>query len=90
MEYRYPRLRGRIREILVTQGRLAERLGISQTSLTNKLTGRTEFNRDEIIRIVDLLNIPKSEVYDYFFAGQIEKSQGKGGPKCPSRSIGTL
>ena len=65
--YDYSKLKGRLREMNMTQGILASIIGISDTSLNYKLNNVTFFKQNEIIDIVKALNIPCNEISDYFF-----------------------
>ena len=61
------KLRGRIREYYETQGAFAKALNMSPATLSKKLMGKTEWNRQEIEEVCTLLNIPINEIYAYFF-----------------------
>lgn len=65
--YDYSKLKGRLREMNMTQSILASIIGISDTSLNFKLNNVTFFRQNEIIDIVKALNIPYNEISDYFF-----------------------
>ena len=62
------KLRGRITEIYKHQKYFAEALGITDSSLSNKLANKRNMKRDEIEKWCDLLKIPKDKISDYFFA----------------------
>ncbi len=64
---KYPKLSGKITEVYGTQKLFAEALGISETSLTAKLKGRSPWKQSEIASGCNLLNIPKEDVMLYFF-----------------------
>ena len=64
--FKYGRLLDRIKELYPNREKFAKALGISSTSLSKKLNG-LEFKQGEIFRMVELLNIPESEIADYFF-----------------------
>lgn len=51
------KLKGKIVEAGMTQGELAKTIGISQNTLTRKLTGRRDFTVGEVVRICDALHI---------------------------------
>lgn len=51
------KLRGKIAEAGYTQGELAKKIGISQNTLTRKLTGKRDFTVGEIDRICSALDI---------------------------------
>lgn len=63
----YPKLRGRIREKFGTQEAFAEAMGKNATTVSNKLSGKTEWTRQEIETVCDLLDIPLAEAHNYFF-----------------------
>lgn len=67
MPYTYNRLRGRIIEKFESQEKFADRLGISSTSLSKKMTGKTGFSQKDIILWSDLLGIEKKDYSLYFF-----------------------
>ena len=64
----YPKLRGAIREKFGTQEAFAKALAMSETTLSSRLTGKTEWTRQEIEDTCRLLNIPIAEAHAYFFA----------------------
>lgn len=63
----YPKLRGAIREKFGTQEAFAKALGLSDTTMSSKLTGKTEWKRQEIEDACRLLEIPIAEAHAYFF-----------------------
>lgn len=67
MAFDYNRLRGRIVEKFGTQIIFARKLGVSQRTLSLKLNNKVYFSQDEITKCSDLLEIPSSEIQDYFF-----------------------
>lgn len=68
MMFNYAKLRGRIKEIFDTETTFAKNLGISQTSLSQKLNNKVEFTQKEIEKAIELLHIPKEEIPMYFFS----------------------
>ncbi|MDT2815996.1 DUF739 family protein [Vagococcus carniphilus] len=71
----YRMLRGRIRSVIGTERELAKEIGISKTSMSNKLNNQSFFNPVEILKIKDLLDIPDKEVSIYFFNQKIRKTE---------------
>lgn len=71
MEFDYSKLLGAMRENGVTQSDLANRIGISETSLRDKLKNRSEFRTKEMYRVKLLLKLPNYE--DYFFTPILTK-----------------
>ena len=74
MIYDFSKLRGRIKEKLKYESIFAEKLGISQASLSAKLNGKTDFTSTEILRACeeDVLDIDISEIGEYFFTRKLE------------------
>ena len=64
----YSKLRGAIREKFGTQEAFAKAMGKSLTTISAKLTGKTEWDRQEIEDACKLLDIPLTEAHAYFFA----------------------
>lgn len=65
--YNYNKLLGKIKEVYGTQDEFAKKLGISRTTLSQRLNGKLEFSQSEISNSLILLKIPFSEVEEYFF-----------------------
>lgn len=63
----YSKLRGKIREVFQRQDLFAVAMGMNPTSLSFKLTNKTEWTRSEIEKACELLHIPISEAPVYFF-----------------------
>lgn len=68
MKFNHSKLLGRIKECGFTQERLAEAIGITKTTLSAKLNNQFYFTAKEIYAICEVLNIPVSEIGEYFFA----------------------
>lgn len=68
MKFNHSKLLGRIREYGFTQEQLAEAIGISKNTLSAKLNNQFYFTAKEIYAICEVLNIPTSEIGEYFFA----------------------
>jgi len=67
----YSKLKGRIIEKLGSQKVFAEKLGISDATMTSKLTGKTYFSQDEIMKAIDVLSIEPGTTTDYFFTARV-------------------
>ena len=65
------KLRGRIVEKFGSLSNFANKVGLTPTSVSNKLNGHTDFTRMEIIKWCDLLKIDSSEVEAYFFTQKV-------------------
>lgn len=67
MGFKYRKLRGRIIEKYGTIGAFSKVVGISINSMSKKLTGKTQISQTDIVLWCELLDIPLSEVPEYFF-----------------------
>ena len=45
----------------------AKDLGINSTTLKSKLTGRTDWKREEMMKAAELLDLTSEEILHYFF-----------------------
>lgn len=69
----YSKLKGKIKEVFDIQSNYAKALGLSETSVTNKLNNITNFTQTEIYETSKLLSISKEEIGLYFFTEKVEK-----------------
>lgn len=67
MAYNYDKLKGRIVEKFGSQVAFAKALGISEKTISNKLSGKRYFTQLEISRSVSLLGLRPKDVDTYFF-----------------------
>lgn len=74
-EFDYSKLKGRIVEKCDTQNNFSIKLGMSPQVLNKRLQNEVQFNSSEILRIAEILEIPKEDITDYFFTEKVEKSQ---------------
>ena len=72
--YDYSKLRGRIEEIYGPQYKFAEAMGLSDRSMSLKMTGKLEFKQKEIDLACQLLHINKAEIAVYFFKKNVQKN----------------
>ena len=70
-EFDYSKLKGRIKEVLGTQEVYAEKIGLSRTSLSLRLSGKLEFTEREISKSCDVLEFEPSEIPAYFFTIEV-------------------
>lgn len=71
-EFDYSKLKGRIKEVLGTQEVYAEKIGLSRTSLSLRLSGKLEFTQQEIRKSCDVLEFEPSEIPAYFYNWSLE------------------
>lgn len=62
----YPELCGKIREKFRTQGAFATEIGMNPTTLSNKLSGKSQWTFDEVARACCALGIPMSYAPNFF------------------------
>lgn len=72
ISFNYSKLRGKIKEVFNTQAAFAKEMGMSRTSLSEKLNNKVEFTQKEIERAIELLHIPPEEITLYFFTPQVQ------------------
>lgn len=80
MEYlvlNYDKLKGKIKEVLGTQSKLAEELDLDETTISNKLNSNTFFTQKEILKICSILNIAKEKIPEYFFREKVRENEQK-------------
>ena len=65
--YNYSKLLGRIKELDLTQARLAAAIGINKGTLSAKLNGKYQFTAEEMDKISMVLDFPCTEISAYFF-----------------------
>lgn len=63
----YRKLQGRIKEVYGTQKNFIKAMGMSYTALSFRLNGKAEWKASEIAKACELLHIPLTEAYLYFF-----------------------
>ena len=68
MPYNYSKLLGRIVEKTGTQSNFADRMGLSERSVSLKLNGKVGWKQNEIVKACEVLDIHESEIPVYFFA----------------------
>ena len=64
---RFPKLRGKIREVYGTQSNFARAMGKDPATISAKLTEKVDWTGKEITLACSLLGIPPTEVSKYFF-----------------------
>ena len=74
MKFNYSKLLGRMKEYGYTQERLAQALGISVGTMSQKLNNKAYFYHPEMQKMCELLNITGEDVYTIFFTPEVEKN----------------
>lgn len=68
MPYNYNKLLGKIVERVGTQAAFAEKMGLSERSISLKLNGKVAWKQTEIAKACEVLGIRLNEIDKYFFA----------------------
>lgn len=75
MIYDYSKLIGRIAELGMTRNGFADAIGISRTSLYQKLRSVSEFTQREIQSAVTVLKLCYEDIPAYFFTLKVQKAK---------------
>lgn len=67
MYQQFHKLRVRFAEMEMNQGEVADRAGISRSTMTSRMKGYHPWTSAEIIRVAAVLDIPKNELGAFFF-----------------------
>ena len=69
----YTLLRGAVRKKYGTLKDFSKTLGITQTALGLKLSGKQSFTFKQIVKMVELLELTTNDIGDYFFTKEVRK-----------------
>lgn len=67
MSYNYGKLDGKITEHFGSRYAFAEAMGLSETTLSKKMSSKVQWKQDEMSKACALLKIPIKEMHFYFF-----------------------
>lgn len=67
MAYDYSKLSGKIREVFGTNGKFAKAMGLSERTVSLKMTSKVGWKQEEMDKAMNLLGIPCEDVGTYFF-----------------------
>lgn len=68
-------LQAKIKEAGLTQGKLAQQIGLDSSTFSLKIKGRRNFTVSEVEKIATALRIPTDELARIFFADYLAKTQ---------------
>ena len=74
MTYNFNKLKGKIVECGLNQGKVANAIGLSHTSFSLKINGKRDFTLTELQTMAKFLRMTPDEVYLYFFDGILKKT----------------
>lgn len=72
--YDRTKLRGRIKEKLGNEYECAKILELSEASVSAKLNSKVPLSLKEMDTLISVLEIPKNEIYEYFFIKKVENN----------------
>jgi transcriptional regulator with XRE-family HTH domain len=67
MQFDMRKLRGRITEKYGTQRKFAAAIGWTESKMSQRLNGVSEFSREDILLLSQALGLPGTEISEYFF-----------------------
>ena len=65
--FNYSKLLGRMKELGYTQGKLANAIGVNESTLNAKLNNKGSFSNYLIDKICEVFDISKTEIGSYFY-----------------------
>lgn len=74
MKYDYSKLLGRIKEKCGRQVVFAERMGLSERTVSLKLNNKLAWKQSEMEKAAAILDFPICEIQDYFFTLKVQRA----------------
>lgn len=74
MAYDYSKLNGRIVEKCGTQAVFADRMGLSERTVSLKLNNKVAWKQPEMQKAAVILEFPETEIQTYFFTTKVQNN----------------
>ena len=74
MAYDYAKLNGKIVEKCGTQAVFAERMGLSERTVSLKLNNKVAWKQPEMQKAAGVLEFPETEIQTYFFTMKVQSN----------------
>lgn len=71
MSFSYSKLRGKIIEKYGSQSAFVRAFGVSENTFSMKMNNKVRFSTDDILKIIKMLDIPETEIGEYFFTEEV-------------------
>lgn len=72
MAYDYSKLNGKIVEVCGTQSVFAEKMGLSERTISLKLNNKVAFKQPEIQKALSILQLTEADIQTYFFTLSVQ------------------
>ena len=69
----FNKVKGRMTELEISQEKMSDDMGMSISTLNEKLNGYADFKFTELVKIAYILDIEPTEYQDYFFQYALRK-----------------
>lgn len=67
MSFDYRKLKGKIVEVCGTQTEFANKMGISEHTVSRKLNNNISWSQDEMAKAMEIFGLDNSHIHEYFF-----------------------
>lgn len=75
MNYDYSKLKGKIRELGLTQKDYAKEIGVTEQTLVLRFKNKRPFKQEEIEKTMNLFKEPLENIHLYFFTKKVQKNR---------------
>lgn len=75
VRFTHAKLKGRMKELNIRQSDLAKELGMTNSTFSFRICGHRYWTQSDIAKMIEVLDIPKEQVSDYFFAIDAQKTE---------------